>query len=76
MKKFKSLFAIISLFTLFLLAACGNNAEETATEKKENDKKTENTSYTVEHAMGTTKLKKHLKESSSLQTKERKPCWL
>ncbi|EIJ77866.1 hypothetical protein MGA3_15986 [Bacillus methanolicus MGA3] len=39
MKKLKSLFAIISLFTLFLLAACGNNAEETATEKKENDKK-------------------------------------
>ncbi|AIE61250.1 Fe3+-siderophore achromobactin ABC transporter periplasmic protein [Bacillus methanolicus MGA3] len=58
MKKLKSLFAIISLFTLFLLAACGNNAEETATEKKENDKKTEDTSYTVEHAMGTTKLEK------------------
>jgi iron complex transport system substrate-binding protein len=58
MKRFKSLFAMISLITIFLLAACGNQAEDTAAEKKEDDKKAEDTSYTVEHAMGKTTIDK------------------
>jgi iron complex transport system substrate-binding protein len=55
MKGFKNLFAVISLIAIFLLAACGNTEEKPAT-KDENDTKTEDTSYTVEHAMGTTTL--------------------
>src|SRR5918992_352880 len=57
MKGFKNLFAVISLIAIFLLAACGNTEEKPAAEN-ENDKKTEDTSYTVEHAMGSTTLEK------------------
>ncbi|MCQ6278780.1 ABC transporter substrate-binding protein [Bacillus sp. EB600] len=59
MQGFKQLFAIFSFVALFLLAACGNDAaEEKPAATKEADKKTEKTSYTVEHAMGTTTLEK------------------
>lgn len=58
MQGFKQLFAIFSFIALFLLAACGNTAEEKPAATKEADKKTEETSYTVEHAMGTTTLEK------------------
>jgi iron complex transport system substrate-binding protein len=57
MKGFKNSFAIISIIALFLLAACGNT-EEKPTEEKDTAKKTEDTSYTVEHAMGSTTLEK------------------
>ncbi|MDF2067300.1 iron-siderophore ABC transporter substrate-binding protein [Bacillus sp. Cr_A10] len=52
MKKF---FAIISIFSLLLLTACGQTKEDATTTGKE-DK--EDTSYTVEHAMGTTTIEK------------------
>ncbi|QEY23074.1 iron-siderophore ABC transporter substrate-binding protein [Psychrobacillus sp. AK 1817] len=48
----KPFFAIISIFSLLLLAACGQK-EDTTTGEKQDD-----TSYTVEHAMGSTTLKK------------------
>lgn len=57
--KFKSLLAILSVFTILFLAACGNNNEQGKTADKEKEgSKTEDTGYTVEHAMGTTKLDK------------------
>lgn len=57
--KFKSLLAILSVFTILFLAACGNNNEQDETADKEKEgNKTEDTGYTVEHAMGTTKLDK------------------
>lgn len=57
--KFKSFLAILSVFTILFLAACGNNNEQDETADKEKEgSKTENTGYTVEHAMGTTKLDK------------------
>ncbi|WP_156350788.1 ABC transporter substrate-binding protein, partial [Psychrobacillus sp. FJAT-21963] len=52
MKKF---FAIISIFSLLLLTACGQTKEDATTTSKENK---EDTSYTVEHAMGTTTIEK------------------
>jgi iron complex transport system substrate-binding protein len=58
MNKFKSLVALLSVFAIFLLAACGSTTEKTTEDNKEDDKKTEETSYTVEHAMGTTTLEK------------------
>ncbi|PLS18052.1 iron siderophore-binding protein [Bacillus sp. M6-12] len=57
MKGLKQIFGIISLFAIFLLAACGNTSEKPAA-TKEAAKKTEDTSYSVEHAMGTATLKK------------------
>ncbi|MBT2687510.1 iron-siderophore ABC transporter substrate-binding protein [Bacillus sp. ISL-47] len=58
--KFKSLLAILSVLTILFLAACGNNNEQDdqAAEKENEGNKTEDTSYTVEHAMGTTTLEK------------------
>lgn len=53
MKFFK--IALFSIMSIFLLAACGGNQEKT-TEKNE-PAKTEETSYTVEHAMGSTPIK-------------------
>ncbi|MBN6888715.1 iron-siderophore transport system substrate-binding protein [Cytobacillus horneckiae] len=53
-------FFFISIFTLFLLAACGSdykNEETSAGEKQET-----NTSYTVNHAMGKTTLEKEPKK--------------
>ena len=44
---------------IFILAACGGgNEEETGAEKNEDSPKTENTSYTVDHAMGSTTIEK------------------
>ncbi|MEK4246348.1 iron-siderophore ABC transporter substrate-binding protein [Psychrobacillus sp. FSL K6-2684] len=54
MNKIKPFFAIISIFSLLLLAACGQTEEDTTTGKEKQD----DTSYTVEHAMGSTTLKK------------------
>ncbi|WP_445323066.1 ABC transporter substrate-binding protein [Psychrobacillus sp. FSL K6-2836] len=51
----KRFFVMISIFSLFLLAACGQTKEDTATTGDENK---EDTSYTVEHAMGTTTIEK------------------
>ncbi|EWG11658.1 ABC transporter substrate-binding protein [Cytobacillus firmus] len=57
--KFKSLLAILSVFTILFLAACGNSSEQDEKADKEKEgTKSEDTSYTVEHAMGTTKLDK------------------
>ncbi|UYG94032.1 ABC transporter substrate-binding protein [Cytobacillus firmus] len=57
--KFKSLLAILSVFTILFLAACGNNSEQDEKADKEKEgNKTEDSGYTVEHAMGTTKLDK------------------
>lgn len=57
--KFKSLLAVLSVFTILFLAACGNSSEqEEKADKEKEGTKTEDTSYTVEHAMGTTKLDK------------------
>ncbi|MER2169648.1 MAG: iron-siderophore ABC transporter substrate-binding protein [Psychrobacillus psychrodurans] len=51
----KRFFVMISILSLFLLAACGQTKEDTATTGNENK---EDTSYTVEHAMGTTTIEK------------------
>ncbi|PAE25648.1 iron-siderophore ABC transporter substrate-binding protein [Bacillus sp. 7894-2] len=57
--KLKSLLAILSVFTILFLAACGNSSEQDEKADKEKEgTKTEDTGYTVEHAMGTTKLDK------------------
>ena len=56
MKSLKTLFTLFSIIALFLLAACGG-AEEKTTEKKETEKPKEETSYTVEHSMGSTTIK-------------------
>lgn len=58
MKSFKSIFALLTVLTLIFLAACGNKEADKTAEKKEEPKKTEETSYTVEHAMGSTTLEK------------------
>ncbi|MEH7112613.1 iron-siderophore ABC transporter substrate-binding protein [Neobacillus niacini] len=52
----KKLFLFFSIAALLLLAACGA-AEEKTTEKPETEKPKEETSYTIEHAMGSTTLK-------------------
>jgi iron complex transport system substrate-binding protein len=59
--KFKSLLAFFSVLTILFLAACGNNNEQDdqAAEKENEGNNTEDTSYTVEHAMGTTTLEKN-----------------
>lgn len=51
----KRFFVMISIFFLLLLAACGQTKEDTA--KTSNEGKGD-TSYTVEHAMGTTTIEK------------------
>ena len=51
----KRFFVMISIFSLFLLAACGQTKDDTATTGNENK---EDTSYTVEHAMGSTTIEK------------------
>lgn len=55
MKLIKFSFTMLTILILSLLAACGSN-EEASTGTKNEDAKTENTSYTVEHAMGTTTI--------------------
>lgn len=56
MKAFKTLFTLLSVMAIFLLAACGADSKEESGEKTE-PKKTEEQSYTVEHAMGTATIK-------------------
>ncbi|MBB6446166.1 ABC transporter substrate-binding protein [Bacillus benzoevorans] len=59
MKALRSFLSIFSIMLIFILAACGGNSEQTAdADKKEDSPKTEDTSYTVEHAMGSTTLEK------------------
>lgn len=59
MKVFKPLLSILFLISIFLLAACGNNeAEKTEEKEKETEPKTEEVSYTIQHAMGETTLDK------------------
>ncbi|WP_174728471.1 ABC transporter substrate-binding protein [Mesobacillus harenae] len=57
MKKSKRFLAMISVLMVILLAACGGK-EETTKESKAEEGNTEDTSYTVEHAMGTATLEK------------------
>lgn len=54
MKSFKLLFTLISIMSILFLAACGNTEEKA----EDTGNKTEDTSYTVEHAMGTTTIDK------------------
>lgn len=58
MKALRTLLTFASVMLIFLLAACGSTNEESTADKKEESTETENTSYTVEHAMGTTTLEK------------------
>src|SRR5688572_14716631 len=55
MKRLKPLFTLFSIIALFLLAACGGTEEKT-TEKEETEKPKEETSYTIEHSMGSTTI--------------------
>ncbi|MEH7178976.1 ABC transporter substrate-binding protein [Neobacillus vireti] len=52
----KKLFSLFSIIAVLLLAACGG-AEEKTTEKPETEKPKEETSYSIEHAMGSTTIK-------------------
>lgn len=57
--RLKHLLSLLTISTLLFLAACGNtNNDEQSAEKEDEGKKTEETSYTVEHAMGITTLDK------------------
>jgi iron complex transport system substrate-binding protein len=57
MKNLKLILSLLFLASIFLLAACGNNeTEKSAGDEK--DTTTENTSYTVKHAMGETTLER------------------
>jgi iron complex transport system substrate-binding protein len=58
MKSLKSFFSIVSIMMVFFLAACSGTEQEKANESEESEPTTEDTSYTVEHAMGTTKIEK------------------
>ncbi|MEH7344158.1 iron-siderophore ABC transporter substrate-binding protein [Bacillus sp. JJ1532] len=57
MKAFKLSFTIIFMMSLFILAACGNNNGEQADKDKGTDHASEETGYTVQHAMGETPIK-------------------
>lgn len=57
--KSKSILSILSIVLIFILAACGgNNNEDNGAEKDKSEQNAEDTSYTVEHAMGTTTIAK------------------
>ncbi|MGJ7911319.1 ABC transporter substrate-binding protein [Neobacillus sp. LXY-1] len=56
MKSIKGFLSLLSILTVLFLAACGGT-EKTSTEKKETTKTASGKSYTVEHAMGSTKIK-------------------
>lgn len=51
-KAFKKLLVMLAVVAVFALAACGNDKEN-----KKEESATKSTSYTVEHAMGTTEIK-------------------
>ncbi|ARK32892.1 ABC transporter substrate-binding protein [Halalkalibacter krulwichiae] len=50
------LFSTLAILLFFVLAACGNTNNKTSTGETETTKETEVTSYSVEHAMGTTEI--------------------
>ncbi|USK69702.1 ABC transporter substrate-binding protein [Peribacillus asahii] len=54
-KRIQRLLSMFAILAVFVLAACGNTKDE-GTEQADNKEKKE-TSYTVEHAMGTTEVK-------------------
>jgi iron complex transport system substrate-binding protein len=56
MKSSKLLLTLMTIMMVFLLAACGGNEEKETADKTE--PKAEDTSFTVEHAMGTETLEK------------------
>jgi iron complex transport system substrate-binding protein len=58
MKSLKSIFALLTIMMVFLLAACGGNEKDTADEQKDTEPTTEDTSYTVDHVMGTETFEK------------------
>lgn len=58
MRLTRTILSFFSIMMIFILAACGGNEEKTSSEKKEESPKTEDTSYTVEHAMGSTTIEK------------------
>ena len=59
MKALRSFLSFFSIMLIFILAACGGgNEDANNTETKAESPKTENTSYTIEHAMGSTTLEK------------------
>jgi iron complex transport system substrate-binding protein len=53
MKAIKTILTLFSVMAIFLLAACGGNEEKSSAETKTTEEK----SYTVEHAMGSTTIK-------------------
>jgi iron complex transport system substrate-binding protein len=53
MKAIKTILTLFSVMTIFLLAACGSTEEKSSKETKTTEEK----SYTVEHAMGSTTIK-------------------
>ncbi|MHC0038203.1 ABC transporter substrate-binding protein [Pseudoneobacillus sp. C159] len=57
MKSLKSIFSLFAIMMLFLLAACGGN-EEKDTDNETTKQASEDTSYTVVHAMGKETLEK------------------
>jgi iron complex transport system substrate-binding protein len=54
-KRYINLFLLMAIFSLLLLSACGNTSNETSSKGKESDPNKGDT-YTVEHAMGSTKI--------------------
>lgn len=48
---------IISIMSFFILAACGNDSGKETNKENATDNKTEETGYTVQHAMGETTIK-------------------
>lgn len=58
MKAFKTLFKLLTIMLVLFLAACGGNEETEKETADQPEPTTEDTSYTVEHAMGTETLEK------------------
>jgi iron complex transport system substrate-binding protein len=59
MKALPLLKTLIPILLILILAACGSgNSETSGTDEQNKQTKTEDTSYTVEHAMGSTTLEK------------------
>ncbi|PZX02903.1 iron complex transport system substrate-binding protein [Psychrobacillus insolitus] len=54
----RSFLSFISIIMIFTLAACGGSEEKNNATQKDDTPKTKDTSYTVEHAMGSTTLEK------------------
>jgi iron complex transport system substrate-binding protein len=55
MKKLKPFLTLLSVFAIFLLTACGGAKDENTKDTKDTPK-TEEISYTIEHAMGSTTI--------------------